>query len=227
MKRLLLVLGVALILPMQSCTSLNAILGEPSEAEVVAALSRLLDSSALGAVSKLMNSTDGIIPAEIRPVLGALETLGVGGDIGNIERKITDVSKTVAAESGSILKESISNLSFGDAVAVVLGGKDAATRVLKQAMYTTVKDRYSAKLDAELAKVGDIQEYWALGAGAYNMFAKNKIGGDASDFLAERAVDALFASMGAEEEKARNNYESIGSSVVNKVFDYYTKKNAY
>jgi hypothetical protein len=108
-------------------------------------------------------------------------------------------------------------------VAVVIGGEDAATQVLRQAMYATVKQRYSSLLNAEFEK-NDVNKYWPLAAGAYNMFSKNKVDSNLSDFAAERAVDVLFLSIGKEEKNIRTDYKSLGKQAVTKVFDYYTKK---
>ena len=62
-----------------------------------------------------------------------------------------------------------------------------------------------------------------MAAGAYNLFAKNKIDDTLSDFMAERAVDAVFLAMGKEEKQIRTDPASLGKAVVTKVFDYYVK----
>ena len=113
-------------------------------------------------------------------------------------------------------------MKFSDAVAIVMGGEDAATGVLKRTMYETIKKRYSSRMEQELAKT-EALEYWPLAAGAYNVFAKEKVNSSLPDFLAERAVDAVFLAMGKQEAQIRTDYKSLGNSLVNKVFDYYTK----
>jgi hypothetical protein len=90
-------------------------------------------------------------------------------------------------------------------------------------MTSVVKKRYSAALDAQLSKT-DVKTYWPLAANAYNLFATNKVNPNLSDFLAEKAVDALFLAMGKEEKEIRKDPASIGSAVVNKVWDYYITK---
>ena len=128
-------------------------------------------------------------------------------------------------ESEGIVSDAISELKFTDAVAVVLGGEDAATNVLKRAMYDTVKKRYSSRIEQELGKT-DALKYWPIAASAYNLFARDKMESSLPDFLAERSVDALFIAMGKQEASIRTDYRSLGNSVVTKVFDYYTKKNS-
>jgi len=209
-----------------SCDAAKLLFGEPSETEVIYALQKLLDSSALRAIATISdlnnNGVESLLPEELQPVLGVLKTTGAIDNIDEIEAKIGDVAQDVTVETGEILKDAVKELSFGDAVAVVLGGEDAATQVLKNAMYTTAKKRYSSKIENELIQVEpNIMDYWAAGSTAYNLFADDKVDSSLADFLAERSVDVLFGEIGNKEADIRNNYQDLGDIVVTKVFDFY------
>lgn len=210
-----------------SCKTLGDLGIKPSGLETVMALKKILDSSTFRAIKTLKNMNDGgietNIPSEVATVLNTLKTIGYKDEIDQVTKSIGSASSLVLGESESIISDAISELKFTDAVSVVLGGEDAATNVLKRAMYETVKKRYSTRLESELSKT-DALTYWPLAAGAYNIFASNKIDGSLSDFMAERAVDGLFIAIGKQEAQARTNYKEIGSSVVTKVFDYYKGK---
>lgn len=226
MKKLF-VAGLVSLMMFTSCDVLNQLNLQPSNMEIISALRQVLNSSTFKTISKLKKVNDqgvaGLLPEELKPVLGTLNKLGLGNEINKVQGHIQKASGVALKESEGIMKDAISNLSFTDAAAVVMGGKDAATQVLKKAMYASVKKRYSSKLDAELAKT-DVGQYWPMAVGAYNMFGSKKIDGKLSDFLAEKAVDGLFMTMGNQEAEIRKDYNSLGSAVVSKVFDYYTKK---
>jgi hypothetical protein len=226
MKKISLVLVLSFIFS-TSCNTLKGIVGEPTALETITALRDILNSSTLRTISDLQKLNNGdvssLLPEEIRPVLAGLNTLGLGGEVEKITKSIGVASGLAMKESGSIINDAIKQLDFNDAVAVVIGGEDAATQVLRQAMYATVKQRYSSLLNAEFEK-NDVNKYWPLAAGAYNMFSKNKVDSNLSDFAAERAVDVLFLSIGKEEKNIRTDYKSLGKQAVTKVFDYYTKK---
>ena len=226
MKKLFLsILTVSVILT--SCKTLGQLGIKPTGLETVMALKSILDSSTFKAIKKLKNVNDqGIeaaIPSEVSTVLKTLRTVGYGDEIDKVTKSIGSASTLVIGESEEIMNDAIKELKFTDAVAVVLGGEDAATNVLKRAMYSTVKNRYSTRLGQELDKT-DVNTYWPIAMGAYNIFAKNKMQGSLPDFLAERAVDGLFIAIGKEEAKARTDYKALGNSVVTKVFDYYSDK---
>lgn len=226
MKRFLLpVLTLAIVL--SSCKTLGDLGIKPSGLETVMALKSILDSSTFKAIKRIKDINDGgiesALPAEVGSVLKTLKTVGYGEEVEEVTKAIGSASTVVLGESEDIIKDAISELKFTDAVAVVLGGEDAATNVLKRAMYSTVKKRYSTKMESELGKT-EALKYWPIAAGAYNIFAKNKMESSLPDFLAERAVDGVFLAIGKEEAKARTDYKALGNNVVNKVFDYYSNK---
>lgn len=209
-----------------SCKTLGEMGLKPTNLETVMALKNILDNSTFKAIKKLKDINDGgletALPNEVSTVLNTLRTVGYSDEVDKVTKSIGQASTLVLGESEGIITDAIGELKFTDAVAVVLGGEDAATNVLKRAMYNTVKNRYSARLGQELDKT-EANKYWPMAAGAYNIFAKNKMEATLPDFLAERAVDGLFLAIGKEEAKARTDYKAIGNSVVTKVFDYYSK----
>lgn len=69
-----------------------------------------------------------------------------------IEEKIETIAKLMADESTGILEDAIKEVTFKDAVGIVVGGKSEATNILRYTMYGSVKKRYSAKIEEELEK---------------------------------------------------------------------------
>jgi len=227
MKKIIIPL-LTLTMLLSSCGTLNQLGIAPTSLETIQAVKELMDGSAFRAVKAMqkMNAAggiEGLLPKELAPVLGTLKTLGVGKEVDMVTEKIGSVSKLVAGESAGIMKDAISSIKIKDAVGVVLGAEDAATMLLKNAMYGSVKKRYSERLDTELAKT-EVPQYWPMATGAYNLFAKDKVDSDLSGFLAERAVDALFLTMGKQEQQIRKDPKKLQKAVVTKVFDYYQKK---
>jgi len=224
MKKIILLTTILIV---SSCNSLKNLALEPSKLETITAVKEVLNSSAFRAINTLRkinkNGLDGFLPPELKPVLGSLKGLGLGKEIDKVEKKIGQVSQVMANESAGIMEDAIKEVSFKDAVGIVVGGKSEATNVLRQAMYGSVKKRYSARLDKELGKT-DIPKFYPLAANAYNLFAKKKVDNSLSEFMAERAVDVLFLTMGQEETKIRKDPKKLGKAVVTKVFDYYQKK---
>tara|TARA_B100000497_G_C7672775_1_gene406097 strand:- start:254 stop:928 length:675 start_codon:yes stop_codon:yes gene_type:complete len=210
-----------------SCATIQGLLSEPTVWETVSALKEVLNTSVFRAIDKLaklnQNGVESIIPEEIKPVLATLRTLGLGDEIDRVTKSIGDASEIALTESKGLVSDAIKEVKFEDAAAVVMGGPDAATLVMKNAMYEAVKKRYSDRLNVELEKT-DVNKYWPMAQSAHNIFAKNKVEGSLSDFLAAKAVDGLFIAIGKEEAVIRKNPNELGSAVVDKVFDYYNRQ---
>ncbi len=224
--KILYTLSLTGLLLFTSCDVLKQYALKPTELEVVQALKEVLNSSAFRAIASLKQMNDGgiesLLPDEMKPVLSSLRNLGLSGEIDKVSNQISLVSLVVLNESTALMEDAIRQVTFGDAVAIVTGGRDAATQVLKNNMYTSVKNRYTVRMEEELGKT-DALRYWPMAANAYNLFSSNKVNTSLPDFLAESAVDILFDSMGHKEIEIRNDYTSLGKAVVTKVFDYYTK----
>jgi Protein of unknown function (DUF4197) len=220
------ILILTLVISLGSCSTLGKMALKPSTWETIAAIKDILNSSVFKALSGLQklhsDNPENALPKEIQPVLATLKTLGYGDEVGKITKSVGNASGIALNEGKGIMADAIKEVDLGDAVSIVLGGEDAATTVFKTAMKAAVKKRYSATLNSELSKT-DALKYWPIAAGAFNVFAKNKVDVNLSDFLAEKAVDGMFLAMGKEEKAIRQNPASIGSSVVTKVFDYYKK----
>ncbi len=211
-----------------SCSTLQNIASAPSNIETLLAVKEVLNSSAFRSLETLGRASDngliGLLPDEAQPVIATLKTLGLGDDIEKLNKKVEVASEAVLIEGKGLMSDAISEFKAEDAASIILGGENAATIALKNAMYGAVKKRYSANLDNKLANVDEVK-HWDTAVSTYNLFAKNKIKGSLSDFIAERAVDAVFIGMGKEEAVIRQDPASLGKDVVTRVFDYYKNNN--
>jgi len=227
MKNQLFIALTALGLILSSCTTLQNIASAPSNLETLMAVKEVLNSSAFSSIEKLAKAKDGglmaLLPEEAKPVVATLKTLGLGKEIDKLNAKVEVATEATYIEGKGLMSDAIKEFRAEDAAAIVMGGENAATIALKHAMYGAVKKRYSSRLDEKLANVEEAK-HWDTAVSTYNLFAKNKIEGSLSDFIAERAVDAVFLGMGQEEAVIRKDPAALGKDVVTRVFDYYKDK---
>ncbi len=211
-----------------SCTTLQNLATAPSNIETLLAVKEVLNSSAFRSLETMAKTSDGglmaLLPDEAQPVIATLKTLGLGDEIDGLNKKVEIASEAALIEGKGLMSDAISEFKAEDAASIILGGENAATIALKNAMYGAVKKRYSSRLDDKLSNVDEVK-HWDTAVSTYNLFAKNKIDGSLSDFIAERAVDAVFVTMGKEEAVIRKDPAALGKDVVTKVFDYYKNNN--
>jgi len=211
-----------------SCTTLQNLATAPSNIETLLAVKEVLNSSAFRSLETMAKTSDGglmaLLPDEAQPVIATLKTLGLGDEIDGLNKKVEIASEAALIEGKGLMSDAISEFKAEDAASIILGGENAATIALKNAMYGAVKKRYSSRLDDKLSNVDEVK-HWDTAVSTYNLFAKNKIDGSLSDFIAERAVDAVFVTMGKEEAVIRKDPAALGKDVVTKVFNYYKNNN--
>jgi len=211
-----------------SCTTLQNLATAPSNIETLLAVKEVLNSSAFRSLETMAKTSDGglmaLLPDEAQPVIATLKTLGLGDEIDGLNKKVEIASEAALIEGKGLMSDAISEFKAEDAASIILGGENAATIALKNAMYGAVKKRYSSRLDDKLSNVDEVK-HWDTAVSTYNLFAKDKIDGSLSDFIAERAVDAVFVTMGKEEAVIRKDPAALGKDVVTKVFDYYKNNN--
>lgn len=212
---------------MCSCGTLADLGIKPTTFETLSAVKEVMNSSAFRALKTLaqLNQDDplAMLPAEAQPVIQGMKMLGLGSEMDVVTKQISKASALIVNEGQGIMADAIKEVKITDAAAIILGGESAATAVLKDAMYATVKKRYSTRLDTELDKT-EAKQYWPMAAAGYNLFAKEKVDATLTDFVAERSVDAVFLAMGKQEKDIRKDPKALGKAVVTKVFDYYEKK---
>jgi len=222
---ILLIFGL-LIVP-GSCALFKGDKLKPSDLERIAAVKDLMNSSiyrAMKLMSQLNNDNpDGVLPTEINVVLGELRKMGLGQYIDPVTNEMARISNLMVEETQVILLESVQQIRINDAAAIILGGQNAATQVLRNNMKTVVRDRYAERIDILLDNQ-DINTYWPLAARLYNSFSQKKIEPNLSLFLSESAVDVAFVMMGQQEQELRNQPAQIGTDVALKVFEYYQNK---
>ena len=91
-----------------------------------------------------------MIPNELNTVLSGLGALGYEEDVDKIKEQISKASGIALSESEGIIVDAIKEIKSKDVAAILLSGEDAATGVLKNAMYGSVKKRYSDRLGKSL-----------------------------------------------------------------------------
>lgn len=225
-SKFILTFSMTLMLIVTSCSSVKDLAYVPSNFETISAIKEVLNGSAAKALMGLAQSSGGIeavLPDEVKPVIATLRTLGLGKEIDILDEKVGLASEVALIEGKGLMSDAISELKVTDGASIITGGENAATMALKNVMYAAVSKRYSERLDVELAKV-DETKHWDTAVSTYNLFAKNKIEGSLSDFIAKRAVDAVFIAMGKEEAVIRREPSSLGKEVVTRVFNYYQDK---
>ena len=128
-------------------------------------------------------------------------------------------------------------MSITDAVGILFGKENAATEYLRQNTYYQLKAAFAPKVKQSLGKplVANLSttQTWNTLSSGYNSVASGTIGSIAGlktvnvnleKYVTEKALDALFVKVAAEEKAIRTNPVARVNDLLKKVFGQLDKK---
>ena len=138
-------------------------------------------------------------------MLGSIFSAGSRlGILDGITRKINDAAGAAAGEAKPIFRAAIDNLSFSDVPGIV-SDKDGGTQYLRRSSNDELHGKVNPLVDSALADIGVYEEFDGLTE--KHRFVREaglnreKINRSVTD----QALDGIFAYMGREERKFRDN----------------------
>jgi len=230
MKKIL-VLSVLTIL-FSSCDVLQQIVDDSlsetalTNTEIAAGLKQALDFGITEGATKL-SQPDGyfksaykiLLPPEARKVTEKLKNVPGFADVENIIlEKINRGAEDAAKKAAPIFKDAITKMTFSDALGILMGERNAATKYLQNAttnqLYTAFNPVIAESLDKFKAR-----QYWADAVNVYNKIPLvEKANPDLDDYVTTQALNGLFSMVEKKEIEIRTNIASRTTDLLKKVF---------
>lgn len=206
----------------------NVLKGENplSDEEIGDALKQALDQGVDQAVTSL-SAEDGyfgspykiLLPEEAQTIVKKVSQLGV---LGNVEEELTlrinRAAELAAQKATPIFVDAIKGLTFKDAMNLLMGQKDAATRYLESTTSAPLTDEFQPVIRTALDEV-NANEYWNKVVTAYNKipFVK-KTDPELDRYVTERALDGMFGLIEVKETELREKPALRNTELLRKVF---------
>lgn len=197
-----------------------------SEDEIGNALKEALDLGVKEAVTSL-SAEDGyfaspykiLIPEEAQVVTNKLKAVPGFGDVeAKLEEKINKAAELAAAQATPIFVDAIKGLTIKDAMNILMGEQDAATRYLEGNTRSGLIEAFLPVIQSSLDEV-NAREYWRTAVTAYNKipFAK-KTDPELDRYVTEKALVGMFSLVEKKEENLRDNPAMRQTELLRKVF---------
>lgn len=206
------------LLALPGCASLGDLGGGFGLAD---AIRRLLTLSSQRAFARLVQP-DGFFADELLRI-GLPDRLGAAGGVvarllqtapvrDRLLRQVNRAAAEAADAAAPVIYDSIRSLSFADAVAIVRGGSDAATGVLRDAVGTAVVNRLLPDVGSALRLFDSAVVNEVLRAGTGIDFA------GLADDVSRKTGEAIFRAIAREEAAIRANPRETGDPLLIGVF---------
>lgn len=219
-------LFAAISLP--SCDTLQQLASglEPTNEEIGQGLKQALEFG-ISEGAALLAQKDGyfkseykiVLPAEARKVTDRLKFIPGFNDVENIIlEKLNRAAEDAAASAKPIFVNAIREMTFDDALNILMGPQNAATQYLDQKTHVPLYNEFHPVVVTSLNKFNAIQ-YWADAVNAYNKIPLvEKVNPRLDQYVTEAALDGLFGMVAKKELQIRTDISSRTTELLKKVF---------
>jgi hypothetical protein len=207
-------------------------LGSLSQDEIGAGLKEALNVG-LGEATQFLSAKDGyfkspykvLIPDEAQKVVSKLKLVpAFAGIEAELTERMNRAAEDAAQKAKPIFLAAIKQMSFSDALQILSGNPDAATRYLEKSTYAALFAEFKPVIQASLDAV-NARSYWRDATTAYNkMPFVTKTNPELDDHVTKMALVGLFSLVEKKEKDIRTNPSLRSTDILRKVFAKQDKK---
>jgi hypothetical protein len=200
--------------------------GELTNAEVSAGLKEALNIGIANGADRLsqpggyFNSAYRILlPPEARQITERLAIIPGFNDLENILlAKINQGAEDAAKKAVPIFAAAIRQMTFQDAMNILMGEKNAATTYLQRTTFDALYQEFNPVIVESLDKF-DARKVWGDAVGVYNKLPLiTPANPDLGDYVTREALNGLFGMVEKEELNIRQNVSARTSDLLRRVF---------
>lgn len=160
-----------------------------------------------------------LVPEEAQNVVSRLKNVPGFGDVEqNLEEKMNRAAELAVEKAKPIFVDAIKQLTFQDAMSLLMGEKDAATRYLQRTTTQSLTEAFMPIVQQSLDEV-NAREYWRTAVTAYNRIPLvQKTNPELDQHVMEKALVGLFGLVEVKEGEIRDNPALRTTELLRKVF---------
>ena len=197
-----------------------------SEEEIGKGLKEALNSGVKKGVTQL-NKADGYfkdpqikipMPEEAKKVEEKLRSLGQGKKVDEAIESMNRAAEDAAEGAKDIFVAAIQGMTLTDAMSILKGEDDAATKYLNKATRVELTKKFQPVIKVSLDKVG-ATKHWKTVFGTYNKLPfVDKINPNLEEYVTDKALNGLFIQVAKEELLIRKDPLARVTDLLKKVF---------
>lgn len=166
---------------------------------------------------------EAAMPKELKDINSKLNDLGLSQVVDKEKMLISQVANASVSTAKPIVENAINTMTTQDAIAIISGGKGAATQFLKDKSYSPLVEALSPVVSTQLDQLGVNNLLGnALGGNGLNNILGAVLGGNSSTVLTqglnnavtEQLANGLFNVIEDAENTTRNNPAGLLNSIL-------------
>lgn len=149
----------------------------------------------------------------------ALRKLGMGAKVDEFHRALNSAAEQAVPYAAEIFAGAVREMTLDDARAILAGGDDAATQLLRERSGAALTAQLLPYVTATTTRIGVTQRYKDLVAEYGALLRSSGIKElDLDAYVTQKSIDGVFYLMGAEEARIRRDPRARGSELMRQVF---------
>ncbi|MGH0033679.1 MAG: DUF4197 domain-containing protein [Myxococcota bacterium] len=158
------------------------------------------------------------LPEELDPMTTALRTIGLGGPVDELEATMNRAAERAAGEAIPVFASAISSMTLTDAMGILEGPPDAATRYFEKRTSAALEERFAPVVRDAMTRVGLYASYRELVSRYEAIPFVKPVAPDLESYVSERTLVGLFDTLADEEEKIREDPAARTTALLRSVF---------
>jgi hypothetical protein len=159
-------------------------------------------------------------PTDAQNAESILRGAGFGALVDELVLRLNRAAEDASDDAKNIFVDAITRMTVVDALNILNGSNDAATKYLRLKTYDSLKIVFKPRIEASLSSVGASQT-WSTLTTTYNSIPfVPAINTDLSDYTTQKALDGLFVLIADEELKIRTDPIARVNDILKKVFGH-------
>jgi hypothetical protein len=157
-------------------------------------------------------------PESAKQIETKLRAAGLGSQVDQAVLSINRAAEDAAKSASPIFVSAVKKMTIQDALNIVRGEKDAATRYLAKTTTPALRTEFTPVIKASLDRV-NATKYWSDLVKTYNQIPfVTKQNPDLAAYVTDKAISGLFVMIAKEELKIRQNPAARTTELLKKVF---------
>ena len=157
-------------------------------------------------------------PKEIIRVKTSCNKIGLSHLVVKFEGKLNKTAEQISLYAIDIILESVNDLKFTDAIAILNGPENALTQYLRDDSYNNLYNAFYPQTLRAISNTG-IQKLFDNIIKKYNKIPLvKKVDFDLSNYITVKTIDGIFFLISEEEKKIRNNPKDRTTELLQKIF---------
>ena len=229
MKKIIVVFTVSISAIFLSCEAVKKIASWliPSELEMATGLKEALSQGLFRSLDAFADPNGNpivrfVFPGEAEKIEKTLRDLGLDKLVDQVTGKFTRATSSAVKAAKPIFITAIKEMSIKDAAKILItDNTHAATDYFKTTMTPELMVAFRPIVDSTI-KLEGANKDWSSIVSFYNKipFINKPLENSLTDFIAARAIDAMFGMIANEEDQIRSKYEFRKTDMMKKAFGY-------